>query len=292
MENITNICNKIDPIEDYRYQLLSFLLPKDKSSPYIKNCKQITDNIYGYQFSNTSFLPINHYSNIPYPDSELKDYLSKYAKNNTIIITFIDYGYIDQLVQFFHTSIQGLNITNFLALVDYPKTKKILEDQYKIPSVLLKHPIYDESGNSRFGSKTYIQKVNMKTLAMIQCLFYGYTVLFSDVDIAFLKNPFPYFDFDYDINIQIEAYYPHFEVNSGFVLIQPTYQSIDCLFTAWDLFQLRHLRQQVSLNQALLIHKKRGLKVNELNNYEFPNGAIFFDEERESIDDPLRCISF
>lgn len=83
----------------------------------------------------------------------------------------------------------------------------------------MNHPNYDETGDSRFGSKTYIQKVNMKTLAMIHCLYYGYTVLFSDVDIAFLKNPFPYFDFEYDINIQIEAYYPHFEINSGFVYI-------------------------------------------------------------------------
>ena len=57
----------------------------------------------------------------------------------------------------------------------------------------------------------------MKTLAMIHCLYYGYTVFFSDVDIAFLKDPLPYFDYSYDFNIQMEVYYPYYEVNSGFM---------------------------------------------------------------------------
>ena len=62
-----------------------------------------------------------------------------------------------------------------------------------------------------------MHKVNMKTLAMIHCLYFGYTVFFSDVDIAFLKNPLSYFDYSYDFNIQMEYYYERFEVNSGFM---------------------------------------------------------------------------
>ena len=62
-----------------------------------------------------------------------------------------------------------------------------------------------------------MHKVNMKTLAMIHCLFFGYTVFFSDVDIAFLKNPLSYFDYSYDFNIQMEFYVERFEVNSGFM---------------------------------------------------------------------------
>ena len=62
-----------------------------------------------------------------------------------------------------------------------------------------------------------MHKVNMKTLAMIHCLYYGYTVFFSDVDIALLKNPMSYFDFSYDFNIQMEFYVERFEVNSGFM---------------------------------------------------------------------------
>ena len=81
---------------------------------------------------------------------------------------------------------------------------------------MLNHPPYKD-GNSLFGSSAYMHKVNMKTLAMIHCLYFGYTVFFSDVDIAFLKNPLSYFDYSYDFNIQMEYYYERFEVNSGFM---------------------------------------------------------------------------
>ena len=91
-----------------------------------KTIEHISGSIYGYKLSSTSFLPVNHYSSVVYPNPELKEYLSRYAINNTIIITFIDHGYVDQLVQFYHTSIQGLHITNFIAMVDYPETRKVI----------------------------------------------------------------------------------------------------------------------------------------------------------------------
>ena len=80
----------------------------------------------------------------------------------------------------------------------------------------MNHPPYRD-GDSLYGSLAYMHKVNMKTLAMIHCLYYGYTVFFSDVDIALLKNPMSYFDFSYDFNIQMEFYVERFEVNSGFM---------------------------------------------------------------------------
>ncbi len=61
-----------------------------------------------------------------------------------------------------------------------------------------------------------MHKVNMKTLAMIHCLYYGFNVLFTDIDIIFFKNPLNYFDYSYDINSQMERYRPYFDMNSGF----------------------------------------------------------------------------
>ena len=116
---------QFDPIDDAEYQLMAI----DNNETYSlkdKTIEQISGNIYGYKLSSTSFLPVNHYSSVVYPNPELKEYLSRYAINNTIIITFIDHGYVDQLVQFYHTSIQGLHITNFIAMVDYPETRKIM----------------------------------------------------------------------------------------------------------------------------------------------------------------------
>ena len=38
------------------------------------------------------------------------------------------------------------------------------------------------------------------------------------------------------------------------------------------------------------MHNKRDLRVRELNFYEYSNGAVFFDEERLTIDNKDECI--
>ena len=65
---------------------------------------------------------------------------------------------------------------------------------------------------------------------------------------------------------------------------------MDCLFTAWDIYSIRHFRQQISLNKAIIMFKIRGLSVRELNFYEYSNGAVFFDEERLTTDNKDECI--
>ena len=65
---------------------------------------------------------------------------------------------------------------------------------------------------------------------------------------------------------------------------------MDCLFTAWDIYSICHVRQQKALNRAILMHKKRGLRVRELNFYEYSNGAVFFDEEYLTTDNKDECI--
>ena len=69
-----------------------------------------------------------------------------------------------------------------------------------------------------------------------------------------------------------------------------TYQSIDCLFTAWDLYNALHKTQQIVLDVAIAIHKKRGLTLNELSMYEFPNGRVFFDENHYMLYNQYNCI--
>ena len=64
---------------------------------------------------------------------------------------------------------------------------------------------------------------------------------------------------------------------------------MDCLFTAWDIYSIRHVRQQKALNRAILMHKKRGLRVRELNFYEYSNGQSLFEEDL-TTDNKDECI--
>jgi Nucleotide-diphospho-sugar transferase len=47
-------------------------------------------------------------------------------------------------------------------------------------------------GPSDFNSQGFFRKVNIKVNMMIGALVAGYTVLLTDVDLVYLKNPMPF----------------------------------------------------------------------------------------------------
>ena len=67
---------------------------------------------------------------------------------------------------------------------------------------------------------------------------------------------------------------------------------MDCLFTAWDIYSIRHFRQQISLNKAIIMFKIRGLSVRELNFYEYATGQSLFEEEDLTAAHKDECIQF
>ena len=100
-----------------------------------------------------------------------------------------------------------------------------------------------KQSSSDYDTQGFIDKVNMKTLAMIYCLQYGFNTLISDVDIVFFKNPFAAFQEEgYDLFIQREEDSDDStNRNSGFMylcpffplsLVMPTQRSAPtrCLF--------------------------------------------------------------
>lgn len=89
-----------------------------------------------------------------------------------------------------------------------------------MPTVLLElDTVGNTSVTSDYGSVDFINKANMKTLAVLQVLKCGYNVLLTDVDVVFFKNPFHYLDCaDCDIQIQREETSDSAkEKNSGFM---------------------------------------------------------------------------
>ena len=75
------------------------------------------------------------------------------------------------------------------------------------------------SKSSDFGSSDFVNKANMKTLAVLHILQSGYNPLLSDVDIQLFKNPFPFLTCsECDLHIQREEGAESArEKNSGFM---------------------------------------------------------------------------
>ena len=65
---------------------------------------------------------------ILFPNPEFKHKLKNIAVNNTVIIIFIDGRFREALNTFYHTSVERLNITNFITIVDNEVSQKVFED--------------------------------------------------------------------------------------------------------------------------------------------------------------------
>jgi len=125
--------------------------------------------------------------------------------------------------------LQQLNIRNYIvASFD----TKIFE--YCRKKVILSYPIHEnltfqKLEHAEFGSTDFRKLTKMKSSQVLKILNEGYNVLWSDLDIFFLKNPFDYFNLkkeEFDIYIQSNAPPTEVEdngyrrINSGFYFVK------------------------------------------------------------------------
>ncbi|KAK8792066.1 hypothetical protein WA158_005443 [Blastocystis sp. Blastoise] len=239
--------------------------------------------------SSIEFLPEGFKYPVPLPSKSLQELLKRKAVNNQIIISFFDHSYINHFINFYYGSIIPLNITNFLPFVLDQKSYDELLTLGVESSILSTGSISITDETAFFGNKAFAQKVNMKTLSIIHCLYYGYKVLFTDVDIVFFKNPLFYMTDYYDMTVQMEYYTPFKEINSGFMYLRPTFNTLQCLYLSWDLYCGNIIRQQLVLNEAIFRLYPEHLSVRELDFSRFPTGRDFFDTEHINFLYQLPC---
>lgn len=162
---------------------------------------------------------------------------------------------------------------------------------HHIPTVLLnKGEIHINETQSVFGSSLFADKVNLKTLAILQCLSYRVNVLFTDIDILFLKDPLPFIPKNYDMVVQVDFYTPFKEINTGFMYVRPTQLSVECLLYSWYFYKTFHIRQQVAINEAIEQFKSKGIRVYELKFSQFMNGEDFFTYNHYYYQNQFTCI--
>ena len=206
----------------------------------------------------------------------------KKAKNNTIIISFVNFGFLDMAINLYLTSFKGLRIKNYLFIASDPKTAHVLVS-HGISATYLWNDTDVEASNFAsigFGSKA-IKKVLVTTLV----LELGYNVIFMDVDIVFLKNPFSHLTCrTCDIIFQLDT--AKGDINSGFYLAYPTMSSLQLHHM---LIQRKHCwkyQQQHCFSHLL---KELSISVKLLPNKLFPSGKIYFDIGQRMFSSDYPC---
>ena len=191
-----------------------------------------------------------------------------------IILVSTDYGYIQMALNLYLTSLQKLNLTNYLFITSDNDAAAVLEQNgiahFKIAE--------DKEGKkaSNYGSTAFKRKTHIKTKIVHEALVSGFTVLFTDVDIVFLQDPFPYLKYStYDIQMQSDT---KAGGNSGFYLAMPSRAAISLHRVALETAARRpELSNQNVLNRVIRqMVKQDTLKIKMLSVDQFPNGNTYF----------------
>ena len=198
-------------------------------------------------------------------------------ENRTVIIVTVDLAFVDMAINMFETSFRKFNITNYVFVCSQPLATDTLLSNGINAITLWK----DDQGDKKsdYSSKAFNRKTRYKTLATTLALSLGFTVLLMDVDIIFLKNPFPFLTCDScDIIFQSEG--AEWNPNTGFYLAFPTNSSLKLHLLALDSYKLGEVfNDQDAIHYIVQDMKDSAeLRVKFLNRTLFPNGVRYFED--------------
>ena len=148
----------------------------------------------------------------------LESLAERASPDKDVLIAYVDSAFVDMALNFHATSLRRHDITNFLFVSSDHKCCDVLH-RAQLPCYVHK---LDKSSDqaSTYGSRDFIRKMNYRTDVILEALENHYTVLHTDTDMVFLKNPFHYLrTLPCDIAVMMEK--PGL-YNAGFVFVRPT----------------------------------------------------------------------
>lgn len=136
--------------------------------------------------SNTVLSGINFVEGVCHKDGDLYKLIHEICKDNTIIISFTNYGYVDHALNLYE-SLRLLNISNYLIFTFDQKSFDILK-KLNINTFLLviENSIYQEHSHN-FGSVEFNAICNVKPCIVLECIKNGFDVVWTDTDIVWLR---------------------------------------------------------------------------------------------------------
>ena len=218
------------------------------------------------------------------------------SPDDVIVLAFVDDGVLDMAFNLIGTSLMKHSIHNVLFVSSSVSTCQSLE-HYGYPCLLFR-PMNSSSRYSKFDSKDFVEKMKRRSYFIIDTLSQGFSVLLTDVDVVYLKNPFEYLNTLIDFDIAPLEDKAGTTLNAGFLYIKPTKSAIE-LYERMNHLASHNptLGEQVRFNLA--IKKMRSdftnssIRVSILPSDRFQSGRTYWELGQRSFftDNPcMECV--
>jgi hypothetical protein len=230
-------------------------------------------------------------------DRLVKNFLSKMGnpidesgQRKTAIVMVANEGVMDLLLNFMCSAEEiHLDLKSIVVFVGDEKSITLIENMGA-------NAIYDPALGSMpahaakiYLDDTFARIMWFKTTSVYLALTAGFNVLFQDVDLVWLKNPFKYLnDLNQDMVFmddgQISPRYTPYYVNSGFYFVKHNERTL-YLFEKMikggaSEIGRSHSHQQVLIRHIAESHHLFGLQVFVLNRELFPSGQTYHENKK------------
>lgn len=140
--------------------------------------------------------------------------------NRFIVLALVDAAFADMAINLYESSLKPCGIENFLFVGAGRRACDILNN-VSLPCF---HYTEDKDTEvpSTYRSPDFIRKMNIRTDMILDALSVGFTVLHTDLDVAFLKNPIPDLQ-EIMAKADIATLWDSVAYNAGFVVVRPTW---------------------------------------------------------------------
>lgn len=203
-------------------------------------------------------------------NEDFQSTLARHASpDRFVILALVDTAFADMAVNLVESSLRPNGIDNYLFVGAGRRACEILLNA----SLPCFHYVEDKDTEvaSTYKSPSFIRKMNIRTDMILDALAAGFTVLHTDLDVAFLRNPLPELK-TIMLTADIAALWDSVVFNAGFTVIKPTWYSrkIYERMKAITRFSAK-MDDQMALNLAIQrmtrIYKNRGFNAVALDKY-------------------------
>lgn len=230
-------------------------------------------------------------------DRLIKDFLSKMGDpidksglRRTAIVMVANEGVMDLLLNFMCSAEEiHLDLKSIVVFVGDQKSIRLIENMGA-------NAIYDPALGSMpahaakiYLDDTFARIMWFKTTSVYLALSAGFNVLFQDVDLVWLKNPFKYLvglnqDIVFMDDGQISPRYTPYYVNSGFYFVNHNARTMylfeKMIKCGASEIGRSHSHQQVLIRHIAESHHLFGLQVFVLNRELFPSGQTYHENKK------------
>lgn len=226
---------------------------------------------------------------------ELSSILNRHHRDNTVLAMTLNGGFAGLLLNWIESCDRhGIEIRSWtlIAALDEDTATRFEKQGFAVLYPGTDYGRHRIEAVAEYGDEDFRDLMFPKTAVVQDLLSIGFDVLFQDVDLVWLKDPFDFLhaadrrmldaQFMYD---GPNAIYAPLNVNSGFFFLRNTAHSRDFwqgVHQNFDKVAYHHSQQRVV--NTILVHRYfKGLKLDVLAEADFANGHLFTSDDASGL---------